>query len=52
MSTEAACKRTLANIWFGNRAAGKDDIVCSQVVDYNARNDEAKTEKYNGALDT
>jgi hypothetical protein len=52
MSTGAACKRTAANIWFGNRTAGKDDIVCSQVVEYNARNDEAKTGKYNGTLKT
>ncbi len=50
MSTEAACKRTVANIWFGNRTSCKDDIVCFQVVGYIARNDAGKTEKYNGAL--
>jgi hypothetical protein len=50
MSTEAACKRTVADIWFGNRTIVKVDVACSQVVEYIARNDPAKTEKYNGAL--
>jgi hypothetical protein len=45
-------KEQVTNIWFGNRTAGKDDIVCSQVMEYITRNDAAKTEKYNGALDT
>jgi|LakMenEpi03Aug12_release.lakeMendotaPanAssembly.Ray.scaffolds.fasta_scaffold736080_1 hypothetical protein len=45
-------KEQVANIWFGNRTTGKDDIVCSQVVEYNARNDAAKTKKYNGELET